>query len=431
MQWDVAQLDRLFRADPELAITSRHWSARVAIEVGADAYLLTLRDGEVQGFERARTEQPELRLAGSEQQWREQLEAVPRPYWQDPLMGAMFAEGAADPANRFRVEGDNFAHVFPFYPAIQRIVAILREYCNGGVAGASTLAPVQRAFDRAVGRYAYVMVQGVQYRVYFEEAGAGIPVLCQHTAGSDSRQYRHLLEDEELGLRYRFIAYDLPYHGRSNPPNGIEWWKQDYKLRLDFLLEFVVAFSRALAVERPIFMGCSVGGFLAPDLAYYRPAEFRGVVGMNSAVHFGHVEISDMTRSYSHPKLSGAWKAANMLGLMAPGTPEALRREIAWFYSQGAPAVFEGDLQYYLRDHDLRGKLQDIDTRKCPVYILVGEYDRLRVAPMGSKAVAEGIPGAHYAEVAQGGHFLMSENPVEFRRIIGPILDAIAAHPGA
>ena len=78
-----------------------------------------------------------------------------------------------------------------------------------------------------------------------------------------------------------------------------------------------------------------------------------------------------------------------------------------------------------------KGELQDIDTRKCPVYILVGEYDRLRVAPMGSKAVADGIPGAHYAEVSQGGHFLMSENPEEFRRMIGPILDAIAAHSAA
>ena len=431
MQWDSDQLAGQFRTDPELAIAIRYWTARVAIEVGTDAYLLTICEGQVRSFESGRAERPEVRLAGSEAQWREQLQPVPRPYWQDPLMGAMFAEGAADPANRFRVEGDNFAHVFPFYPAIQRIVEILREHVNGGPAGTPTLPPVQRAFDRAVGRYVYLAVQGVQYRVYFEEAGEGVPVLCQHTAGSDSRQYRHLLEDEELGRRYRFIAYDLPYHGRSNPPTGIEWWKQDYKLRLDFLLEFVVAFSRALGLDRPIFIGCSVGGFLAPDLAYHRPADFRGVVGMNSAVHFGHVEISDMTRSYSHPKLSGQWKAANMRGLMAPGTPEALRREIAWFYAQGAPAVFEGDLQYYLRDHDLRGKLQDIDTRKCPVYILVGEYDRLRVAPMGSKAVADGIPGAHYAEVSQGGHFLMSENPEEFRRMIGPILDAIAAHSAA
>ena len=44
------------------------------------------------------------------------------------------------------------------------------------------------------GRYVYVDVEGHEYRVYYEEAGQGIPLVCQHTAGSDGRQYRHILE---------------------------------------------------------------------------------------------------------------------------------------------------------------------------------------------------------------------------------------------
>ena len=67
------------------------------------------------------------------------------------------------------------------------------------------------------GRYLYLDLKGIEHRVYFEEAGQGIPVLLQHTAGSDGRQWRHLLEDSELTSRFRFIAYDLPYHGRSVP----------------------------------------------------------------------------------------------------------------------------------------------------------------------------------------------------------------------
>lgn len=427
MKLRVEALDRAFRSDPELATLVKHWTARVGLRMGDDSYVLHVQDGEAAGFSAGTLDDTQVRLSGSDEQWRAQLEAVPKPYWQDPLMGAMFAEGAADPVGRFKVEGDNFQHLFPYYPAIQRIVEMLREEVQGGPVGVKTLPRVQRKFDAAVGRYVYVDVQGVQYRVYYEEAGEGIPVLCQHTAGSDSRQFRHLLEDTKLQQRFRMIAYDLPYHGRSLPPTGTEWWQQDYKLHQDFLVEFVVQFARALELQRPIFMGCSVGGFLAPDLAFFHPERFRAVVGMNSAVHYGHVEISDMTRSYSHPKLSGAWKAATMRGLMAPGTPEALRREIAWCYSQGAPTVFEGDLQYYLRDHDLRDKMAHIDTDKCAVYILVGEYDRLRVAPNGAKVVADGIRGSHYGEVPQGGHFLMSENPEGFREVITPILDEIAA----
>ena len=48
------------------------------------------------------------------------------------------------------------------------------------------------------GKYMYVDFGGVEHRVYFEEAGQGVPVLLQHTAGSDSRQWRHLLEDPEI-----------------------------------------------------------------------------------------------------------------------------------------------------------------------------------------------------------------------------------------
>ena len=39
-----------------------------------------------------------------------------------------------------------------------------------------------------VGRYVHVPIQGEDCRVYFEEAGQGIPLVCLHTAGADSRR---------------------------------------------------------------------------------------------------------------------------------------------------------------------------------------------------------------------------------------------------
>ena len=48
-----------------------------------------------------------------------------------------------------------------------------------------------------IGRYVHVDIDGTPHRIYFEEAGAGIPLVCLHTAGSDARQWRYLLADEE------------------------------------------------------------------------------------------------------------------------------------------------------------------------------------------------------------------------------------------
>src|SRR5207244_3377732 len=79
---------------------------------------------------------------------------------------------------------------------------------------------------------------------------------------------------------------------------------------------------------------------------------------------------------------SNDFKASVMFGLMSPTSPEPLRRETAWVYSQGAPPVFKGDLYYFSVDHDLRATARDIDTSRVAVYLLTGEYDWAATPPM-------------------------------------------------
>jgi pimeloyl-ACP methyl ester carboxylesterase len=280
-------------------------------------------------------------------------------------------------------------------------------------------------FDAAAGRYVYLDIAGVDYRVYFEENGAGIPLLLQHTAGADGRQWRHLLEDRELARHFRMIAYDLPYHGKSLPPAGIEWWKQEYRLGKDFLMAVPVTLSRALALQRPVYMGSSIGGHLALDLALHHPDEFRAVIGLEAAAATpgGYLEI------WNHPRVSNAFKASAMYGLMSPTSPEAFRRETAWGYSQGAPPVFKGDLYYHDVDHAMGETARQIDTSKVAVYLLTGEYD-WSTPPALSQAVAEQIPGAFYQTMEGLGHFPMTEDPERFLSYLRPVLEKIQAAGG-
>ena len=127
-------------------------------------------------------------------------------------------------------------------------------------------------------------VQGVEYRVYFEEAGKGTPVLMQHTAGSDGRQWRHILEEEKLTSQFRFIAHDLPYHGKSLPPLSKPWWRERYSLSQSFAIDFIEAMTEALGIEQGIYVGCSMGGHLAPDLALARPGLFRAVIAVEGGL---------------------------------------------------------------------------------------------------------------------------------------------------
>jgi pimeloyl-ACP methyl ester carboxylesterase len=279
------------------------------------------------------------------------------------------------------------------------------------------------ALDAVVGHYVTLELDGLAHRVYFEEAGEGIPLLCQHTAGAHGSQWRHVLASEAVTRRFRVIAYDLPYHGKSLPPEGKAWWAEEYRLTKRFLMQVPVALSRALGLERPVYLGSSIGGHLALDLASNHPEAFRAVIGLEAAAATPGAYLDIM----NHPRVSNAFKASLMYGLTAPTAPEAFRRETEWVYSQGAPPVFKGDLYYYSVDHDMgEQELAAIDTAKCAVHLLTGEYD-WSAPPAASKQTADRIPGASFSTMAGLGHFPMCEDPERFLAALLPVLEKIRA----
>ena len=57
-------------------------------------------------------------------------------------------------------------------------------------------------------------------------------------------------------------------------------------------------------------------------------------------------------------------------GLVGPDAPDKERWETLWHYMQGGPGVFKGDLYFYKLDGDIRGRVAQIDTRRCPLFLL-------------------------------------------------------------
>ena len=136
-------------------------------------------------------------------------------------------------------------------------------------------------FEPIKGRYISMVVAGDTMRIYVEEAGSGIPLVCLHTAGSDSRQFRHLMTDPSITDHYRVLAFDMPWHGKSNPPIG--WREIEYKLTTGLYKETVVAFCQAMELNKPTIMGCSMGGRIVLHLALEYPDDYRAVIALEGA----------------------------------------------------------------------------------------------------------------------------------------------------
>ncbi|MEE3849667.1 alpha/beta hydrolase [Gordonia sp. LSe1-13] len=382
---------------------------------------MVITQGIVRSFTAAGDGPADVVLSGTEESWEKTLSAVPPPYHVNVLS---FSSGVV-------VKGEVVDTVGPFAPAILRFGQLLRELHSGPPVS----EPVDSGdpwpeTDNAVGRYVRVKVHGVTYRVYYEEAGHGsIPLLLQATAGTDSRQWRNVLANPELQKRFRMIAFDLPYHGKSLPPaDGFPWWESEYAVSKEDLMDRVVAISDAIGLDRPIFMGCSVGGQLATDLAAHHGSKFRALVSIN-----GWYESSALTsiRNYlfHHPRIWPEYFGAFVMAATSPVAPEVLRRETYWIYSSGGPGVYRGDNDYMSLGHDLREDGHLIDTTVSPLWVLAGEYDPTAREGVqgGARAIADNIDGAHYRVLEGLGHFMMSDDPVGFCAQITPILDEVVA----
>ena len=395
-------------ADGELALAVRGWTGGIRLRVGDQLIGFSVRAGGMTPVV------PEpgpgvVGLSGSTEVWEPLLQEMPpRITHALPVMVRLGLQLESEPLLYWQ-----------YLPALERAVELLRPPRRRVPMDES--GPVPR-HDAPVGRYVHLDLDGDDHRIYYEEAGAGIPLLLQHTAGAHSVQWRHLFEIPEITDHFRLIAYDLPFHGKSVPPVGRRWWETEYRLTGAFLRRVPVALAGALGLQRPVFMGCSVGGLLALDLALHHPDLFRAVISVEGSLHIGG-DLDELIGLW-HPQVSNHSKARMMESLCSPTSPEAYVKEVSQVYSAGWPPAFRGDLNYYMLEFDLREQAHRIDPDQVKVHILNGEYDYSGTTEMG-RAASAAIPGATHEEMPGVGHFPMQENPLAFLRHLLPILERV------
>jgi len=400
------------QANPLVATLSRFCDLRLLVRSGEDAVALRISPDGVNLPPVDDDGAYDLTLTAAPEAWAQLFSDAPAPGFQS--LSAMRRVG------HLRVDG---AHL-KFYQNLM-LLELLFSLPNAGVADAAPVGTPR--IEPVTGRYLHLDIEGRPHRVYFEEAGEGIPLLCLHTAGADGRQFRAILNDAEITGRFRVIAFDLPWHGKSSPPAG--FGAETYQLTTARYVATVLAVADALALDRPVVMGCSIGGRAVLHLALAHGDRFRAAIGLQSALHAENAvsdegELMPLNRGDVH---GGNLAGASMASLTAPQSPEAERWETIWHYMQGGPGVFLGDLHYYFVDGDLRNRsLDGLDSRRCPIYLLTGEYD-YSATPEMTRELARRIDAAHCEIMQEMGHFPMSENPGKFRGYLLPVLDRIAA----
>ncbi len=260
----------------------------------------------------------------------------------------------------------------------------------------------------------YLDVSG--HRLYMDTAGGegSRPIIFIHTAGQHAIQWRFVLP---LFARkdYFCVAPDLPGHGKSLVRNF------EPLTSVHAFAEVIWEMIRKMGLEKPVVIGCSIGGDIVLDLAVNHSSQLSGVVACEGAVRTPTLSPGVIQQGLEDSGTPSFGDQGFFMGLSLCGSeadPERVR-EITFTRRTGDPRVYNSDLKGWIT-HDIRSRMQEIS---CPVLIVWGKDDYLMPYELVEETV-RGIPGARLAVMEGIGHYPHIEAP-DFSKRIETFIDSL------
>jgi 3-oxoadipate enol-lactonase len=272
--------------------------------------------------------------------------------------------------------------------------------------------PTQRGFAEVNGA-----------RLYYEVAGSGHPIVLVHAGIADHRMW----DDQfaRFAERYRVIRYDQRGFGQSTAPAGPFAFHDDLYLLL-----------HQLDVARASFIGGSLGGAVAINLALAHPEMVKGLVVVGSGLG-GIVwpppspEELTLFSQVEEAADAGDFATANEIEvhLWVDGPrrrPEAVNPGVR-------ERVRDMNLQTFTRhDENEQAQPQELEPPAsvrlgeilAPTLVLIGDQDVSSIQAIADHLAAD-IPGVRKVVVPNTAHVPNMEQPGAFNQIVLHFLDSL------
>jgi len=262
-------------------------------------------------------------------------------------------------------------------------------------------------------------------RLYYEEAGKGVPIVFVHEFAHDLRSWEAQLR--YFSRRYRCIAFNA----RGYPPSDVPASPSQYSQAI--AAADIASVMRELGVRRAHIIGCSMGGYAALHfgLRYARMARSLTVIGAGygsdpdkRAQFLRDTEV--MARRFEALGTPEAIKvyqigpARVQLANKDPRSFQEFCEEFAAHSALGSANTLRG---VQARRPTIYSLARGLARMKVPTHIISGDEDNNCLEP--GLFIKRVCPAARLTVVPATGHAVNIEEPDLFNRLTDEFLTLV------
>jgi 3-oxoadipate enol-lactonase len=234
----------------------------------------------------------------------------------------------------------------------------------------------------------------------------GMPVVFVHGFPFDHTMWEPQMK--ALPNHFRAITYDVRGHGASDVGDG--------QYTIEFFVDDLVALLDHLVIDKAVFCGLSMGGYIVLRAYERYPERFKALVLCDTKSEADNNE-GKIKRSATLKTLKtegvGVFADEFVKAIFAPESfqthPEVIESTKRTIRANSPIGISGAALALATRT-DTTGVLSKIQV---PTLILVGEHDKL-TPPSASEAMQRQITGSEIQIIRHAGHMSNLENASEF-----------------
>jgi pimeloyl-ACP methyl ester carboxylesterase len=264
-------------------------------------------------------------------------------------------------------------------------------------------------------------------KLYYEEAGAGAPVVFVHEFAADHRSWE--MQMRHFGQRYRCITFGARGYPPSDVPEKPESYSQNRAA------DDILAVMDHLKIDKAHVVGLSMGGFATLHFGFRHPTRALSLVvaGVGygaekdqQAKFRGEVEVVAKSLTTEGMEKFAAKYAYGPTRVQFenkdPRGFAQFKKELAEHSALGSANTQLGVQAQRPSLYDLLDKMRALTV---PTLVLTGDEDWPCLTP--SVLMKREIPSAALAVMPNCGHTINLEDPDLFNQIVGDFIVQVEA----